>query len=177
MRRILLLALLAYPGADLRAQTDTTTTVPPVVLAALRETLVSRYVTPLKRDSLARFPTADSLLASLRDRHTILFSPEGLKEFQVMAGGGFGGIGARLGVLRDTVYFTSVMAGGPAAKAGLAAFDRVVAVDGQSMIGLSVDEAVTHIRGVVGTTVRLRIRRGRNVLNPAVLRDSVSVPS
>jgi C-terminal peptidase prc len=175
MRRILLLALLAHPSADLRAQTDTT--VPPVVLAALRETLASHYVTPLSRDSLARFTTADSLLASLRDRHTILFSPEGLKEFQVMAGGRFGGIGARLGVLRDTVYFTSVMAGGPAAKAGLAAFDRVVAVDGQSVIGLSVDEAVTHIRGAVGTTVRLSIRRGLNVLNPAVPRDSVSVPS
>jgi len=75
MRPILLLAVLAVPSADLRAQTDTATTVPPVVLAALRETLASHYVTPLSRDSLARFTTADSLLGSLRDRHTILFSP------------------------------------------------------------------------------------------------------
>jgi C-terminal peptidase prc len=174
MRRLLLLALLLR-GSELRAQTDSG--VPPAVLTALRETLASRYVTPLDRDSLARYPTADALLASLGDRHTILFSPEGLKEFQVMAGGRFGGIGARLGTLRDTVYLTSVMAGSPAAKAGLSAFDRIVSVDGQSVVGLPVDEAVTHIRGPVGTIVHLAIRRGSKLSDWSVSRDSVAVPS
>ena len=175
MRRFLLLALLALSGTELRAQADSA--VPPAVLAALRETLASRYVTPLNRDSLARFPTAAAMLASLGDRHTILFSPEGLREFQVMAGGRFGGIGARLGSLRDTVYLTSVMSGSPAAKAGLSAFDRIVAVDGKSVVGLSIDDAVTHIRGPVGSTVRLTVRRGSKVSDWSVARDSVAVPS
>lgn len=175
MRRILLLALLAPWTTELRAQADTT--VPPAVFAALRETIASHYVTPVDKDSLARFATAEPMLASLRDRHTILFSPQGLRDFKVMAGESFGGIGARLGVLRDTVYLSSVIAGGPAAKAGLTAFDRILAVDGQSVVGLSVDEAVTHIRGPVGSTVRLTLRHGGTVQVSSVSRDSVSVPS
>ena len=175
MRRILFLALLAGSTAELRAQSDTV--VPPGVLVALREAIADQYVTPLAQDSLGRFSSAETLLASLHDRHTILFSPQGLRDFKVMAGGRFGGIGARLGVLRDTVYLSSVMAGGPAAKAGLTAFDRIVAVDGRSVVGLSVDEAVSHIRGPVGTTVRLTLRRTGKVQMSSVRRDSVSVPS
>lgn len=175
MRRILFLASLVPWTAQLRAQADTA--VPPAVFAALRETIASHYVAPLDPDSLARFPTAGAMLTSLRDRHTILFSPQGLKDFEVMAGERFGGIGARLGVLRDTVYLSSVMAGGPASRAGLTAFDRIVAVDGQSVVGLSVDEAVSHIRGPVGSTVRLTLRRGGKLAQSSVPRDSVSVPS
>ena len=92
MRRILplLLALSVTLPAMLVAQGDTTvqsplqsdTAVPSAVLKALRETIAERYVTRVPSDSLARFKTAEALLASLGDRHTMLFSPKAFRDFQ-----------------------------------------------------------------------------------------------
>jgi len=156
-----------------------TAAVPPVVFAALRDTVAARYVAPLSRDSLRHFKTAGALLASLRDRHTILFSPHDLAEFKVEAGQRFGGIGARLGELRDTAYVTSVLPGSPAARAGLLAFDRIVSLDGTPVVGMPVDNIVDRIRGPVGTRLALGIVR-RGVKSPAtrtVERAEVQVPS
>jgi carboxyl-terminal processing protease len=111
------------------------------VLSALRTTIAERYVTAIPAESLARFKTAEALLESLGDRHTMLFSAEAFKDFQVAAGQHFGGIGARLGVRRDTVYLASVLPNGPAARARLAAFDRLVSVNGRSLVGLPADSS------------------------------------
>ena len=187
MRRILplLLALSVTLPAMLVAQGDTTvqsplqsdTAVPSAVLKALRETIAERYVTRVPSDSLARFKTAEALLASLGDRHTMLFSPKAFRDFQVAAGQHFGGIGARLSVRRDTVYLASVMPGGPAAKAGLVAFDRIVAVNGSSLVGLRADSAVQLIRGPNGSTARLSVVEAGRKRSVAVVRGAVAVPS
>jgi C-terminal peptidase prc len=167
------------------AQNDTSTlspvqsdtTVPPAVLKALRTEIAERFVTPVSRDSLAHFRTAQALLSSLGDRHTVLFSPRAFQEFQVAAGQHFGGIGARLAVRRDTVYLASVLPGGPAAKAGLVAFDRVVAVNGRSLVGLRADSAVQLIRGPDGSAARLSVVHGGRARSVALVRGAVAVPS
>jgi carboxyl-terminal processing protease len=153
--------------------------VPPAVLAALRDTIAARYVAPVSRDSLKHFATATALLASLRDRHTILFSPHELQEFKVEAGQRFGGIGARLGQRRDTAFVTSVLPGSPAQRAGLTAFDRIVMLDGQPVVGLPVDQVVDKIRGPVGTKLAMSVvRRGGKAPERRTLeRAEVQVPS
>jgi carboxyl-terminal processing protease len=152
-------------------------TVSPEVLSALRKTIAERYVTPIPAESLARFKTAEALLESLGDRHTMLFSPGAFKDFQVAAGQHFGGIGARLGVRRDTVYLASVLPNGPAAKAGLAAFDRLVAINGRSLVGLPADSAVELIRGPNGSNARLDVVTAGRRRVVSLLRDAVAVPS
>src|SRR6266545_689104 len=80
---LLLLVLAVAIPARAVSQSDTTapagvqsdTAVPGPVLDALRATIADRYVTRVPADSLARFKTAEGLLASLGDRHTVLFSP------------------------------------------------------------------------------------------------------
>ncbi|HEU4588109.1 MAG TPA: S41 family peptidase [Gemmatimonadales bacterium] len=179
-----LVAAASFAG-PLRAQDSTsvrdadTTPVPPQVLSALRDTIAARYVAPVSRDSLQRFTTAQAMLASLRDRHTILFSPRDLAEFKVEAGQRFGGIGARLGQRRDTAFVTSVLPGSPAQRAGLAAFDRIVALDGRSVVGMPVDKVVEQIRGPVGSKLAMGVvRRGAKAAEPRALqRAEVQVPS
>jgi carboxyl-terminal processing protease len=181
----LLLAMAVAIPASATAQSDTAvraavqadTTVPRSVLSALRATIVDRYVTRIPADSLARFKTAEALLASLGDRHTMLFSPRAFRDFQVAAGQHFGGIGARLAVRRDTVYLASVLPGGPAAKAGLVAFDRIVAVNGRSLVGLRADSAVQLIRGPDGSTARLSVVKAGRERPVALVRGAVAVPS
>ena len=70
------------------------------------------------------------------------------------------GIGAVLRVQGDAVIVADVIAGGGAAKAGLAPGDRVLSVDGVPVTTLGFQGTIEHIRGPEGTAVRLEIRRG-----------------
>jgi C-terminal peptidase prc len=171
--------------AMVAAQDDTTahlvvpkdTTVPAPVLVALRTTVAQRYVTPLSSDSLAHFRTAEALLGALGDRHTVLFSPRAFQDFQITAGQHFGGIGARLAERRDTVYLASVLPDGPAAKAGLVVFDRLVSVNGRQLVGIRADSAVQLIRGPDGSTAKLGVVRAGRARTVTLLRAPVAVPS
>lgn len=170
------LALLA--AAPLAAQ-STADRVPPKVLAALRDTLASSYVNPISRDSLARFKSAGTMLMALLDRHTILLSPEGRREFEVEAGASFGGIGASLAVRRDTTLIATVQPGSPSARARLRPFDRIVSVGGRSVVGMAPDSVVALIRGPEGTPVGLGLRRGLagEPVQAVLIRAPVQIPS
>jgi len=178
-------SLLVATPATMTAQGDTTahlvlpldTVVPAPVLTALRTTVAERYVTPVSTDSLAHFKSAEALLEALGDRHTVLFSPRAFEDFQVTAGQHFGGIGARLAERRDTVYLASVLPDGPAAKAGLVAFDRLVSINGRKLVGIKADSAVQLIRGPNGSTAKLGIMRGGRARTVTLLRAAVAVPS
>ncbi len=178
LSRLLLpvLALLA-PGWG-GAQTPSAS-VPPRVLRALRDTVAARYVRPIAAESLARFASAESLLGALQDRYTVLLSPEARREFEVQAGAAFGGIGARLGLRRDTTFIASVQPGSPAARARLRPFDRIVAVDGRPVAGLPIDSIVALIRGPVGTPIGLGLRRGLAgaLIQAVLIRAPVQIPS
>lgn len=153
--------------------------VPAAVFAALRDTVAAQYVDPIPPESLARFPTPEALIESLRDRHTLLFSPAERREFEVESGSAFGGVGARLGVWSDTAFVVGVEPGSPAARAHLRPFDRIVAVDSASVVGLPTDSIVMLIRGPVGSPVALALTRGlaRKPLMVVLVRGAVQVPS
>jgi C-terminal peptidase prc len=172
-------AFLGLFPAMATAQTENQQKVPPTVLGALRDSLATEYVNPISKDSLARFKSAGAMLYALLDRHTILFSPKDRKEFEVEAGGSFGGIGASLGVRRDTTLIVSVQPGSPAARAKLRPFDRIVAVSGKPVVGLPPDSVVSLIRGKEGTPVGLGLRRGISgeAVQAVLVRAPVQVPS
>ncbi len=70
-----------------------------------------------------------------------------------------GGIGAGLAARADGIVFTSVFPGDPADRAGLRPGDRVVRVDGEDTAGMSVTDALQRLRGEVGTSVGVSVRR------------------
>jgi carboxyl-terminal processing protease len=66
----------------------------------------------------------------------------------------------------------------PAAKAGLKAKDIITEINGESTSGMSVDEAVSKIRGNAGTNVKLQIVRDRSQsLNFTITRQDINLPS
>jgi hypothetical protein len=69
------------------------------------------------------------------------------------------GIGAGLSATDDALQVTLVVPGGGAAAAGLAVGDRIESIDGRSVVALGFDDAIQAIRGPIGTTVRLAVRR------------------
>ena len=96
---------------------------------------------------------------STLDPHTFIFPPEPAKEFQEDIQGEFHGIGAYLRDEEGRVVIERVMPGRPAERSGVEDGDVILAIDGETTAGLSLDQAVRRIRGPKGTSVRLTLSR------------------
>lgn len=101
------------------------------------------------------------LAASMGDPYTIFMDPKTTKEFNDDLAGTFEGIGAEVGLRNEIVTIIAPLDGLPAAKAGIKAGDKIIAIDGKTALGLSADEAVKLIRGPKGTKVTLTIMRNK----------------
>ncbi|HTS87756.1 MAG TPA: S41 family peptidase [Gemmatimonadales bacterium] len=152
---------------------------PPEAVAAFRRVLATRYVTQVSAESLARARTMDDLLALVRtDPFTDVYSPTEWQHLTVSLGEAFGGIGAILGSIRDTVVLGDLLPDGPAAASGLHSRDRLLAIDDSMVLGWTVEHVVSRIRGRPGTPVTLRVLRGSDTVPPIhLVRASVQAPS
>jgi len=120
------------------------------------------HVEKNKIDDKAMFyGSLKGLAASLDDPYTTFMTPEESQEFTADLAGTFEGIGAEIGMRQEVITVIAPLDGTPAHKSGLLAGDQIYAIDNESTIGLTVDEAVKKIRGPKGTDVILTIIRGQ----------------
>lgn len=91
--------------------------------------------------------------------------------------GAFSGVGIDLQIVGDQLVVMRPKKNSPALRAGIRAGDIVLEADGVALAGLSLDDAVTHIRGPVATFVRLKIFRGGQTLEFDVRRETISTPN
>ena len=106
----------------------------------------------------------NGVLQSL-DPYSAYMSPELFKEMQTDTRGEFGGLGIEIGMEAGVVKVISPIDDTPAAKAGIKAGDYIVKIDKEQVQGKSLLEAVKLMRGPVGTSINLTIRR-KNVKKP-----------
>src|SRR5687768_11541285 len=108
---------------------------------------------PTPGDAFAQIEYAliNGMLSTL-DPHSVLLPPEDAREMDVENQGEFGGLGITIEVNPDDgrLMISCPMAKTPADRAGLQAEDHILRIDGESTINLSLDEAVTRLRGPVG---------------------------
>jgi carboxyl-terminal processing protease len=115
-------------------------------------------------------------LGALNDPYSVLFFPQQFKKFNAFLGNGkIGGIGAILSYDEKAGLSTieRVVAGGPAEAAGLRAGDTIVSIDGRSMLGVGGSDLRDALRGKIGSTVRVAIRRGETVTTYAIVRAEI----
>ena len=98
----------------------------------------------------------DRHIEEMRDNYCVYYDPD---EYQLMMGdyaGSFGGVGVSM-ILSDDGYVTvyKVLDEGPAKDSPIKAGDRIIAVDGENIVGQDTDQAALRIRGEVGTPVTL----------------------
>lgn len=97
---------------------------------------------------------------STGDPYTVFFPPSDAKKFNEDLSGSFGGIGAEIGIQDNQLTVISPIKGTPAETAGLKTGDQILKIDDTIVTAdLSVDEAVSLIRGPIGTKVKLMIMR------------------
>ncbi len=91
--------------------------------------------------------------------------------------GNFVGLGVELKTQEDYLEIVSVIAGGPAGRAGLVGGDRIVAVEGRSVSQLGADVAADALRGVEGSEISLSIERAGQQQTVRMQRQRVEIPS
>lgn len=91
--------------------------------------------------------------------------------------GQFGGIGIMVGIRNERLTIISPISGTPGSRAGLRSGDLIRMIDGQSTENMSLEEAVSMMRGPEGEPVVLTIQRGEEMLEVAVIRETIEVPS
>ena len=106
----------------------------------------------------------NGVLQSL-DPYSAYMSPELFKEMQTDTRGEFGGLGIEIGMEAGVVKVISPIDDTPAARAGIKAGDYIVKINKEQVQGKSLLEAVKLMRGPVGTSINLTIRR-KNVKKP-----------
>jgi carboxyl-terminal processing protease len=101
----------------------------------------------------------NGMIESLDDPHTSYLSREVFNELQTDTRGEFGGLGIVIGKRDDWITVISPIDDTPAARKGIKAGDRIIAIDGETTEGFSTMDAVRLLRGKVGTSVTITIMR------------------
>lgn len=143
--------------------------------------LKSKYYKPPIEEKKLFYGALAGMTASLGDPYTVFFEPKSAEEFNQALQGKFEGIGAEIGIKDDQLQVISPLTGMPAEKAGLRPGDWILKINGEDTSGMSVEKAVSLIRGAKGTTVTLTIGRLQakklNTSDVAIVRDTIVVKS
>ena len=137
--------------------------------------LTNEYVDSVEHSKLIEKAVVD-VLAEL-DPHSSYMSREELADMRVSISGEFSGIGIEFQVLNDTLIVVNALPGGPAEKVGVLANDKIVIIDGESVVGISRVRVPQLLRGTKGTEVNIGIlRRGvAETLHFRIVRDRIPI--
>lgn len=119
------------------------------------------------------------MLESLEDPYTVFMNPEDSKKFFDDLGGSFEGVGMEIGIRNKALQVIAPLEGTPAQRAGIRAGDRIVKIGDTVTEGMSVEKAVSLIRGPKGTSIILTVfREGwEETKEFTIVRDVIIIPS
>lgn len=139
------------------------------------ERVRSQYVTPPEEKNLVE-SAINGMLASL-DPHSSYLNPEAAKDMKVQTKGEFGGLGIEVTMENDLVKVITPIDDTPASRAGILAGDYISAIDGAEVRGMTLNDAVEKMRGLVNTPIKLTIlRQGADKpMDITVVRDIIKV--
>ncbi len=118
----------------------------------------------------------DGMLSSL-DPHSSYLSADDAAAMQIQTRGSFGGLGIEVTQEDGFVRVVTPMDGTPADKAGIESGDFITHVDGESLLGLTLDDAVERMRGPIGSEIVVTVVR-EGVDEPfdvSIIRDTIKL--
>jgi len=169
--------MLAFvPVASQAAETDEETFRQLELFGDIFERVRAQYVDETTDKQLIE-SAINGMLQSL-DPHSSYLNEENFRDMQVQTRGEFGGLGIEVTMEQGFVRVVSPIEDTPAARAGLEAGDFITHLDGETVQGLSLSDAVDKMRGRVGSDIVLTIRReGVEPFDVTVKRDVVRIRS
>ncbi|QEE34280.1 S41 family peptidase [Octadecabacter sp. SW4] len=139
------------------------------------ERIRAQYVEEVDEAALIE-AAIDGMLTSL-DPHSSYLSPEDAADMRVQTRGEFGGLGIEVTQEEGFVKVVSPIDGTPADAAGIMSGDFITAVDGASVLGLTLDDAVDLMRGPVGSEIVITVVREGEIepFDVSIIRDTIKL--
>ena len=124
------------------------------------------------------YAVTDKMLKTL-DQHSGIITPDVYNEFMIETEGSFGGLGIVIGVRNGQLTVIAPLEGTPAYKAGIKPNDKIVQIENESTINMSLIEAVSKLRGKKGTEARIYILRDTftEAKEYRITRDKIKIES
>src|SRR6266436_7330779 len=134
------------------------------------------YVDEVKDDTLVE-GAINGMLTAL-DPHSNYLNAKNFTDMKVQTRGEFGGLGIEVSMESGLVKVVSPIDDTPAARAGLKPGDLITHLDGDPVQGLTLPEAVEKMRGLIGSEIKLTIRReGKDPFDVKLTRATIRIQS
>ena len=127
------------------------------VFSEILSLIESSYVEPV--ESKALIEGAIRGMVKALDPHTSYLPPEAFREMQVETSGKFGGLGIEISMRNGVLTVISPIDGTPAFNAGIQAGDKIIKIEGNSTLDMTLTDAVSQMRGEIGTAANITIFR------------------
>jgi carboxyl-terminal processing protease len=147
-----------------------------IFISAYRE-LNANFVDELDPGTLMR--TAIDAMTQSLDPYTNFTSESQVASYFISEDDRYQGIGARVGMVNDRLFFMEPYEGGPAVTAGIKAGDEIIAVEGQLVKGKKLEEIGAMLRGIPGTAINLiiKVNKTEQEKNVKLTRGEVNIPN
>ena len=139
------------------------------------ERIRAQYVEEVDETALIE-AAINGMLTSL-DPHSSYLSPDAAADMRIQTSGEFGGLGIEVTQEEGWIKVVSPMDGTPADAAGILSGDFITQVDGESLLGLTLDQAVDLMRGPVGSEIILTVVRegATEPFEVSIIRDTIKL--
>jgi carboxyl-terminal processing protease len=127
------------------------------VFSEVLSLIESNYVEPVENDSMIE--GAISGMVKSLDPHTSYMPPVSYKEMQVETTGKFGGLGIEISVRDGVLTVVSPIEDTPAFKVGIEPGDKIIKIEDESTLDMTLQDAVSRLRGETGSPVKITIFR------------------
>ncbi len=131
------------------------------------------YVDEIETDKFMK-AGIDGMLNTL-DPYTNFLDESRKDEMDLITTGKYGGIGISIGMIDSMVVITEVMDGYSAQREGVKRGDRILEIDGTSMLGIKLGDVRSYTRGEPGTQLKMKVKRGEQQLDFTLTRQEVKL--
>ena len=119
----------------------------------------------------------NGMLTSL-DPHSGYLPDDNFEKMQVQTRGRFGGLGIEVTMEKGFVKVVSPIDDTPASEAGLQPEDFIISIDGETVLGMTLSDAVELLRGPIGSEVTITVQRGQDEpFDVLIIRDEIKIRS
>ena len=125
------------------------------VFSEILSLIESSYVEPLESETM--IDGAIKGMVTALDPHTSYLPPVSYKEMQVQTTGKFGGLGIEISIRDGVLTVVSPIEGTPAFKVGVKSGDKIIKIEDESTLDMTLQDAVALLRGVTGSPVNITI--------------------